>query len=186
MIRSYSLGKHNLSSIKILLMNHRCEDHVKSNQENQRNPGAWLNSRNNIFSEGISRTNIQQEKIFMESSSGFHVEGFRHSAGDTYKIVESMTSNLSIIMRRKQDCKFSSVLNLTVYGIQCVKNRLTLIKTTLDPHSDRFQIVKLRSASIPTIWSQRTGIIKVFELLVCLYVSRRCFSSSFFFLFTHP
>ncbi|KAG1142502.1 hypothetical protein G6F37_008732 [Rhizopus arrhizus] len=147
----------------------KCEDHVKSNQENQRNPGAWLNSRNNIFSDGISRINIQQEKIFMESSSGFHVEDFGHSFGDAYKIVESMTSSLSIIMRRKQNCKFSSVLNLAVYDIQCIKNRLTLIKTTLDPHSDRFQIVKLRSASIPTIWSQRTGMIKVFELLVCLY-----------------
>ncbi|KAG1560055.1 hypothetical protein G6F49_003052 [Rhizopus delemar] len=146
-----------------------CEDHVKSNQENQRDPGAWLNSKNNTFSDGIGRTNVQQEKIFMESSSGFHVEDFGHSVGDTYKIVESMTSSLSIMMLHKQDCKFSSVLNLAVYGIQCIKNRLTLMKTTLDPHSDRFQIVELRSASIPTTWAQRAGMIKVFEILVCLH-----------------
>ncbi|KAG1049279.1 hypothetical protein G6F43_008386 [Rhizopus delemar] len=146
-----------------------CEDHVMSNQENQRDPGDWLNSKNNTFSDGIGRTNIQQGKIFMESSSGFYVEDFGRTVGDTYKIVESITSSLSIMMRRKQDCKFSSVLNLAVYGIQCTKNRLTLMKTTLDPHSDRFQIVELRSSSIPTIWAQRTGMIKVFEILVCLH-----------------
>lgn len=187
MIKLYFLGNHNLLSIKMLLMNYRCEDHVKSNQENQRDPGAWLNSKNNTFSDGIGRTNVQQEKIFMESSSGFHVEDFGHSVGDTYKIVESMTSSLSIMMLHKQDCKFSSVLNLAVYGIQCIKNRLTLMKTTLDPHSDRFQIVELRSASIPTTWAQRAGMIKVFEILVCLHVSRRCFSSCvcvFFFFYS--
>ncbi|KAI8085779.1 uncharacterized protein B0P05DRAFT_466409 [Gilbertella persicaria] len=156
-----------------------CEDHAKSNQENQRDPGIWLNSKNNFFSDGIGRTDIQQEKIFMESSSSFQVEDFEHSIGDTYKLVESMSSSLSTMLRRKQDCKHSSVLNLAVYGIQCIKSKLTLMKTTLDPHSDRFQIVELRSASIPTAWAQRTSMIRVFELLVCLHVSRKDFSHIF-------
>lgn len=43
-------------------MNHRCEDHAKSNQENQRYPGAWLNSKNNIFSDGISRQTSSKRK----------------------------------------------------------------------------------------------------------------------------
>ncbi|CAO3699389.1 unnamed protein product [Rhizopus stolonifer] len=146
-----------------------CEDHARSNQENQRDPGIWLNSKNNIFSDGIGRTNIQQETIFMESSSSFQMEDFEHSIGDTYKIVESMSSSLNTMLRRKQDCKLSSVLNLAVYGIQCIKSKLTLMKTTLDLHSDRLQIVELRSASIPTVWAQRIGMIRVFELLVCLH-----------------
>lgn len=164
-------------------MNRRCEDFAQSNQENQRDPGIWLNSKNNIFSDGIGRTNIQQEKIFMESSSSFQLEDFEHSIGDTYKLVESMSSSLHTMLRRKQDCKFSSVLNLAVYGIQCIKSKLTLMKTTLDPHSDRLQVVELRSAIIPTAWAQRTGMIRVFELLVCLHVSRKVFSLAFF---THP
>lgn len=119
----------------------------------------------------------------MESSSSFQMEDFEHSIGDTYKLVESMSSNLNTMLRRKQDCKLSSVLNLAVYGIQCIKSRLTLMKTTLDPHSDRFQIVELRSASIPTAWAQRTGMIRVFELLVCLHVNRKVFPRAFC---THP
>ncbi|KAI9256802.1 hypothetical protein EDC94DRAFT_677405 [Helicostylum pulchrum] len=101
--------------------------------------------------------------------SCFQVEDFEHSIGDTYKIVGSMSSSLNTMLRQKQDCKLSSVRNLAVYGIQCIKSKLTLMKTTLDPHSDRFQIVELRSASIPTAWAQRTGMIRVFELLVCLH-----------------
>jgi hypothetical protein len=151
-------------------------------QENQRDPGAWLNSKNSIFSDGIGRTNNQQEKIFMESSSGFQEEDFEHSIGDAYKVVESMCSSLNTILRRKQDCKFSSVLNLAVYGIQCIKSKLTLMKTTLDLHSDRFQIVELRSASIPTAWAQRISMIRVLELLVCLHVSRKSSSCAFFLL----
>lgn len=131
-------------------MNHRCEDHAQSNQENQRDLGIWLNYKNNIFSDGIGRTNIQQEKIFMELSLSFQVEDFEHSIGDTYKIVESMSSSLNTMFRQKQDCKLSSILNLAVYGIQYIKSKLTLMKTTLDPHSDRLQIVELRSASVPT------------------------------------
>lgn len=111
------------------------------------------------------------------------MEDFEHSIGDTYKIVGSMSSSLNTMLRQKQDCKLSSVRNLAVYGIQCIKSKLTLMKTTLDPHSDRFQIVELRSASIPTAWAQRTGMIRVFELLVCLHVSRKVFPRAFF---THP
>ncbi|KAI8056318.1 uncharacterized protein B0P05DRAFT_287114 [Gilbertella persicaria] len=82
-----------------------------------------------------------------------------------------------MLLRRKQDCKHSSVLNLAVYGIQCIKSKLTLMKTTLDSHSDCFQIVELRSASIPTTWAQRTDMIRVFELLVCLHneLKEQCF-----------
>ncbi|KAI8330033.1 hypothetical protein BD560DRAFT_303337, partial [Blakeslea trispora] len=147
-----------------------CEDYAQSNQENQRDPGIWLNTKNNIFSDGIGRMNMHEERIFMESSSNFQTEDFEHSIGDTYKIVESMPSSLNTMLRQKQDCKLSSVLNIAVYGIQCIKSKLTLMKITLDPHSDRFQIVELRNASIPTAWAQRTSMIRVFELLVCLHV----------------
>ncbi|KAI9485277.1 MAG: hypothetical protein EXX96DRAFT_592492 [Benjaminiella poitrasii] len=158
-------------------------DHAQSNKENQRDPGIWLNSKNDIFSDGKGRTNIQQEKIFMESSSSFQVEDFEQSIGDTYKIVESMSSSLNIMLRQKQDCKLSSVVNLAIYGIQCIKSKLTFMKATLYPHSDRFPIVELRSTSIPTAWTQRTGMIRVFELLVYLYVSSKVFHRAFY---THP
>ncbi|KAI8994837.1 hypothetical protein BDB01DRAFT_774227 [Pilobolus umbonatus] len=53
------------------------------------------------------------------------------------------------------------------------------MKITLDSHSDRFQIVELRLACIPTAWAQRTGIIRVFELLVFLHSSRNVFPRAF-------
>ncbi|KAG2233242.1 hypothetical protein INT48_001691 [Thamnidium elegans] len=121
---------------------------------------------------GIGRTNAQQENIFMESYSGFKAEDYEHSIGDTYKIIELMSSSLNTMLRRRQDCKLSSVITLAVYGIQCIKSNLTLIKTTLNPLSDLFKVVGLRSASIPTAWSQRLGMTKVFELIVCSHVGR--------------
>jgi hypothetical protein len=72
-----------------------------------------------------------KKKIFMESSSGFNVEYYEHIIGDTYKLLESMSNSLNTMIRRKQDCKFSSVINLAVYGVQCIKSKLTLMKTTL-------------------------------------------------------
>lgn len=158
-----------------------------SSQYTPENPKLTLDMINKLgtscnlaLSYGIGRTNIQQEKIFMESSSSFQMKDFKHSIGDTYKLVEPMSFSLNTILRRKQDCKLSSVLNLAVYVIQCIKSRLNLMKTTLDPHSDRFQIVVLRSANIPTAWAQRTGMIRVFEILVCLHVSRKLFPRAFF------
>lgn len=110
-----------------------------------------MNSKNNTFADGIGRTNNDQQKIFMESSSSFKVEDFEHIIGDTYKLFESISSSLSTVLRRKQDCKLSFVINLAVYGIQCIKSKLTLMKTTLDLHSDCLMIVELRNAVIPPV-----------------------------------
>lgn len=107
----------------------------------------------------------------MEPPSCYEAEDLEHSLGDTYKLIKLTTASLHEIIKRKQDCKASSAPKLAVFGIQCIKDKLTLIKTTLDSKLENYEIMELRSCTIPTTWRGRFGMIKVFELLACLHVS---------------
>ncbi|KAI8967679.1 hypothetical protein BDF20DRAFT_839892 [Mycotypha africana] len=147
---------------------HECEDHVKSYNANQIEKNFWLNSTSSCFSDGVGRNNNGQKILLMESSSAYGVEDFEHSLQDTYKLIKLSTAGLQEMIKRKQDCKASSASKLAVFGIQCIKDKLTLLKTTFDAKLENYKIMELRSCTIPTAWEKRYAMLKVFELLACL------------------
>ncbi|KAI9275938.1 hypothetical protein BDA99DRAFT_422207, partial [Phascolomyces articulosus] len=98
------------------------------------------------FADGIGRRD-NTEKIFMESSSSYNKEDFKHI-----------------------DARYESVLKLAVFGVQCIRDRITLMKTTFG-RNNKWHVMELRSAVIPTTWDKRSNMMKVLELLICLYVS---------------
>ncbi|CDH50943.1 hypothetical protein RO3G_05407 [Lichtheimia corymbifera JMRC:FSU:9682] len=99
----------------------------------------------------------------MEASSGNADQDFNNSLEATYKLVGKMTSTLKMELRSKQEAKCDTALSLAVFGVQCIKNRLTLMKTTLEA-SNKWQVLEMRSAIIPTTWNERANLLKIFEL----------------------
>ncbi|KAF7720446.1 hypothetical protein EC973_008683 [Apophysomyces ossiformis] len=141
---------------------------VVKHRDNQRVPGVWNNSTTVAYADGVGRAR-DKEIILMESSSAFDEEDVDHSLGDSWKLIDMMTSTLNTELRSKQDTKFVTAQGLATFGIQLIKDRMTLLKTTLHQCGHKWQIVELRSATIPTQWKERLHLLKVFELLVCLY-----------------
>lgn len=70
-----------------------------------------------------------------------------------------------------QDGIYDTGKELAAYGVQCIKDRATLLKTTIYDCSS-WQVVALQSAQIPTTeWSNRFGFMKAFKLVLTLNVS---------------
>lgn len=73
-------------------------------------------------------------------------------------------------MKTNQDGRLDPAKHLAVYGVQCIKGTITLLKTTIhNEHS--WEVMELRSAQIPVNWENRYEFMKVFELLSTLDVS---------------
>ncbi|KAI9265471.1 hypothetical protein EDC94DRAFT_693140 [Helicostylum pulchrum] len=122
-----------------------CESMVLSHSKSQTVFGVRNNPTEKRFADGIAR-NGESEVIIMESSGPFSEEYTDHSF-----------PNASI----------DTAKELSIFGVQCIKNQLTLMKTSLhDPNKWKF--VELRGASIPVTWDERTDILPVFELLATL------------------
>lgn len=150
---------------------YRCEDYARAHGSSQIIPGVWTNTTLKYFSDGIGRVD-GNEKLFMESSSSFCKENIQHTLGDSFKLISLMTSTLNTSIRSYLDCKMSTASGLATYGIQCIKDRVTLMKTTINSDGAKYNIVELRSAVVPVKWENRDDLMKLFELIACLYVSR--------------
>ncbi|SAM03044.1 hypothetical protein [Absidia glauca] len=128
-----------------------CEDRALAQQQCQRTPGIWTNETSALYADGVGRIN-GKEIILMESSSGYSNEGYQHSMDDTEKLIDEMASTLKMELLRKK-------------------------KMPRPPRRMMSQptgfLVEMRSAIIPVNWEQRSDLIKVFELLSCLFVSEK-------------
>lgn len=160
----------NCITVYALHINSRCEDHAVAYTDNQRAPGIWSNKTKKLYADGIGRRS-NKEVLIMESSSPFEKEDLNHSLEDSMKLIDVMVSTLNISISSKLNTKFTTLLDLAVYGVQMIRNRLTLMKTTLDPSGKKWRIVELRSAVVPTSWNHGVYLSQWFELLVYLYVS---------------
>lgn len=58
---------------------------------------------------------------------------------------------------------------LKLYGIHVIKTQITLTEVTLYDETHR-KCVELRTAWLPTLWSDRLFLVQYFELLATLYV----------------
>ncbi|KAF1797363.1 hypothetical protein FB192DRAFT_1261246, partial [Mucor lusitanicus] len=98
-------------------------------------------------------TMTDNEKFFIESSSsGFDKENVNHSLDDTLKLLQ----NINAI------CKKS------VFGIQVIKQALTLTKVNLSK-SGKWKLVEVKLACAPTSWEMRSNWNPLFEILATIY-----------------
>ncbi|KAG2210573.1 hypothetical protein INT47_002515 [Mucor saturninus] len=146
-----------------------CESKVLSHSNSQMVPGVWNNTTEKLFADGIGREN-GFEVIIMESSGPHSTEHIDHSMGDTQKLITMASNSLRDEILKYQDASFDTAKNLSVYSIQCIRDKITLIKTSLYNPSI-WQIVELRSATILVTWDARVNMVAIFELLATLQAS---------------
>lgn len=142
---------------------------VVSHNKSQIIPGIWKNDTDKLFADGVGRDG-DSEMVLMESSSCYSAEKIDHTMSDTWKLIMMSTDSLRMELLKYQDGSFDTAKELAIFGVQCVKGTITLLKTTIhDEHA--WRVVELRSAQIPTQWVNRVEFMKVFELLCTLHVS---------------
>ncbi|KAI7860095.1 hypothetical protein BDC45DRAFT_169198 [Circinella umbellata] len=68
-----------------------------------------------------------------------------------------------------QGASFETAKGLSVFSIQCICDKITLMKTSLCT-SSMWQIVESRSATIPVTWDAKVNMVAIFELLATLHI----------------
>ncbi|KAG2191729.1 hypothetical protein INT47_004168 [Mucor saturninus] len=143
-----------------------CESMMMSHKKSQVIPGVWNNTTEKLFSDGVGRKD-GFEVIIMESSGPYSTENIDHSVEDTSKLITLTTDSLRNEILQYQDASIETAKLLSAFGIQCICDKITLIKTSLFGPT-RWQVVELRSAIIPVTWDSRMNLMSVFELLAVL------------------
>lgn len=143
-----------------------CESKILSHSSSQMVPGVWNNTTEKLFADGIGREN-GFEVIIMESSGPHSTEYIDHSMGDTQKLIAMTNNSLRDEILKYQDASFDTAKGLSVFSIQCICDKITLMKTSLCT-PNMWQIVELRSATIPVTWDARVNMVAIFELLATL------------------
>lgn len=67
------------------------------------------------------------------------------------------------------DASLSTFMKLKFYGVHVIKSQVTLSEISLDDET-HWKCIELRSAKLPTAWSDRVGLVQYMELLATLYV----------------
>ncbi|CAO3658239.1 unnamed protein product [Rhizopus stolonifer] len=120
------------------------------------------------YSDGLGRSN-NYESLFIESSSGIIQENVNHTLDDILKFICECNGALLYILSQFNRSSFKTALEGSTFGIQVIKNTITLSKMNLKNDS-LWKFVKLQSAQVPTAWNDRFDWIKTFELLATLYL----------------
>ncbi|KAI9006732.1 hypothetical protein CLU79DRAFT_824347 [Phycomyces nitens] len=120
--------------------------------------------------DGIGRaTDTEYEMLLVEASGSNLSENVTHSMNDTLEQIESTTASLEQQINIYKSASFETLKKRKSLGIQIIQNTLTLTETSIiSPKKWRF--VELRSAVIPTSWSSRAQLVKVFELVATLHI----------------
>ncbi|KAI8063989.1 hypothetical protein BDF21DRAFT_446209 [Thamnidium elegans] len=129
-------------------------------------PGVWNNTTEKLFADGIGREN-GFEIIIMELSGPHSTEYIDRSMRDTQKLITMTSNSLRDEILKYQDASFDTAKGLSVFSLQCICGKITLMKTSLCT-SNMWQIVELRNATIPVTWNARVNMVAIFELLATL------------------
>ncbi|KAG2220813.1 hypothetical protein INT45_004474 [Circinella minor] len=157
-----------LATTSNLLVFSWCESLVHSHLQSQVVPGVWNNTTNKLFADGLGRCE-GFDIIIMESSGGYEKENLNHSMDDTWKLIMMLTDSLRQELIKCQDAKYEDAKGLATYGIQCICDTITLMKTTMFD-ARRWQVIEVRSAKVPVKWNNRSGFTRVFELILTLHM----------------
>ncbi|KAI7890025.1 uncharacterized protein EV154DRAFT_552597 [Mucor mucedo] len=83
-------------------------------------------------------------------------------------LIEATTCGLKQQINSYKSASYQTIKRRKAFGIQVIQDTLTLTETSIiDPTKWRF--VEVRSATIPVSWSDRSQIVKLFELVACLH-----------------
>ncbi|KAM3587037.1 hypothetical protein VKS41_002083 [Umbelopsis sp. WA50703] len=118
------------------------------------------------FADGLGLQS-KHEFLIVEASSNGDDENLTHSIDDTVKQLDSTTGALKSLIMHHLSANFDTLKRLSVLGIQCIANKITLSATSLN-EAHRYKCMELRSAEVPTSWDGRKKWFKVFELMATL------------------
>ncbi|KAG0938477.1 hypothetical protein G6F57_006685 [Rhizopus arrhizus] len=121
-----------------------------SHNKSQVIPGVWNNTTEKLFSDGVGRKD-GFEVIVMEYLEAYNFDN----------------NSLRNEILKYQDANIETAKSLSAFGIQCICDKITLLKTSLFGPA-KWQVVELRSATIPVTWDSRMDLMSVFGLLATL------------------
>ncbi|CAO3639361.1 unnamed protein product [Mucor hiemalis] len=123
------------------------------------------------YADGLGKSN-NSETLFIESSSGLLQENISHTLEDTLKLLVECNGALCYILSHFKNSRFETALKKSTFGVQVIKDTITLSKMNLKGDK-MWKFVEIRSATIPTSWSDRFSWVKMFELIATLFLCLR-------------
>ncbi|KAI9252260.1 hypothetical protein EDC94DRAFT_588329 [Helicostylum pulchrum] len=134
-----------------------CESVVSSHTHSQTVSDVWSNASEKLFSDGVARTS--EAKVIVRSR-------LVHMLVKTL-FIPLMINSLQSESLRYQNASISTITNSAVFGVQWIRNKITFLKTSLcDAY--KWEVVELRSATIPVTWDSKVDLLLVFELVATI------------------
>ena len=100
----------------------------------------------------------------MESSGPYDEEDIDHSMGDTAKIITMTTNSLRQQLLQYQNASFEAAKGLSVFSVQCICDKITLMKTSLCA-TNMCHVVESNRATIPVTWDTRVNMMAKLAIL---------------------
>jgi hypothetical protein len=101
--------------------------------------------------------------------SGRLKEHTTHTIEDSLKILECGVAALKKETIHYKNASLETFKKLKVYSVHVIKTQVTLCEMSLSD-KDHWKFVEKRSATLPTDWDDRLGLIQYLELLATLFV----------------
>lgn len=140
--------------------------------ESKENKSSWLHNTDyklkNVEKKFLDGYGISEDKgiTIMFESSGAESNA-THSVGDSIKQIKSATDFLTYLKARFQDSSAQTFTKLRTPTLLLIRNQLTMTITSL-AWSGRWQVVEVRTATVPTTKAGKFNLVKVFELFANL------------------
>lgn len=144
-----------------------CEVFSKAHAETTVDTESWLTGYSR-YVDGLGHDLYECERLVMEASSGEFKENIPHTIDDTAKQINSSIMMLKSNVRKHLDASFETMCKVEVYGIQTVRNSITLSKTSLNDIQGGYIYQELRTTEIPVNYIQRHKWLKVMDLMAVL------------------
>lgn len=107
-------------------------------------------------------------------NSGKLEENTVHTIEDCLKLLECGVSSLRKEAVLNKNSSFSTFKKLKVFGVQTVKNQVTLSELYMN-NATSWNFIEKRTATIPSSWDDRIILIQYLELIATIFV---CINSS--------
>jgi hypothetical protein len=130
----------------------------------------WFQKGNPRYVDGLGYDKNGIERVVLEGSSGERTVNVDKTVDDSVKQLSSLISMLKGIANSHLNAKFDTLLATKVFGIQSVKTNIILFELKFKDHG-RFTYHEVRSAEIPTTYTQRNKWLKIFEILCYLFIA---------------
>ncbi|KAI9265489.1 hypothetical protein EDC94DRAFT_488307, partial [Helicostylum pulchrum] len=111
------------------------------------------------YVDGLGYDRYEYERLVMEASSGEFKESFIHIIDDTMKQINSSMMMIKSSVRKNLDASFDTICKTEVYGVQSIRNSITLSKTSLNG-VQVYRHQELRTTEIPVDYAQRHKWLK--------------------------